>query len=423
MDTTPPTELVLDKPRRGTPAARPALLYFGIVVIAIVLCAFIYGIKSRLFNGHPLSAAAKPEAPLAPAASNREAIERKTQDTSKKVAIPNPEQSPKSGVSVPTTQSTDGPVIAWQPPPLGHQIQSVSTQQQLDPEEDLEKKARESATTVKFESVSVSKTVDPMFPATPQPSSGTADESIQRLIRAASPLVGKSEEPSQLEQKEQFAKSESSPLQIERQSAQSRFSVSRGTRIQAVLTSNANSQLPGQIQAMVRQDVFNSLCGQPGQGCYVEIPRGSMLLGKYNSEVSYGQNRMQIAWDTLVFPDQSTVDLGKMAAYSADGTAGLHDQTDQHWKRIIAGALLTSGISAGVSLSQSRNSAPLSYPSAGQVASASLGQGLGEVGNQITSKNVNIPPYNKLRIGLPLIVDINRPMIFDGPYNPLEPAR
>jgi len=54
------------------------------------------------------------------------------------------------------------------------------------------------------------------------------------------------------------------------------------------------------------------------------------------------------------------------------GMAGFHDQVDNHYKRLIGSALLTSAFVAGISLSQRQNSSLLTTPSVGQTAASAV---------------------------------------------------
>ena len=130
----------------------------------------------------------------------------------------------------------------------------------------------------------------------------------------------------------------------------SRWVVQRGTVIPAALPHQLVSDLPGDLIAEVMRDVFDS----PSQK-YVEIPAGSRLVGEYNASVSYGQNRVQVVWTAIYFPDGSFIDLDRMPSHSADGSTGLKDQTDNHWKRVITGVVLSSLLSAGLQLSQNHS--------------------------------------------------------------------
>lgn len=192
--------------------------------------------------------------------------------------------------------------------------------------------------------------------------------------------------------------------------------VQRGTVIPAALPNKLVSDLPGDLIAEVVRDVYDS----PSQK-YVEIPAGSRLVGEYNSSVSYGQNRVQIVWTAVYFPDGSFIDLDRMPSHSADGATGLNDQTDNHWKRVIAGVALSSILSAGLQISQNRtNGSVLTYPSTGQVIASSVGSQASQLGEQLTNRNLNIQPTLKIRPGEIFAVSVRKDIIFPGPYEPME---
>ncbi|GHV06747.1 hypothetical protein FACS189485_15800 [Spirochaetia bacterium] len=91
-----------------------------------------------------------------------------------------------------------------------------------------------------------------------------------------------------------------------------------GSIIPAVLITGINTDLPGDIQARVTQNIYDSLTGKK-----LLIPQGSILLASYNSSVSFAQSRVQIAWNTLIRPDGFQIDLGTMNAVDAEGLAGM----------------------------------------------------------------------------------------------------
>ena len=61
-------------------------------------------------------------------------------------------------------------------------------------------------------------------------------------------------------------------------------------------TKPANSDLPGDIKALITSNVFDT-----GTGRYLLIPQGARLIGKYDSRISYGQDGVQVAWDRIIF--------------------------------------------------------------------------------------------------------------------------
>jgi type IV secretory pathway VirB10-like protein len=195
-----------------------------------------------------------------------------------------------------------------------------------------------------------------------------------------------------------------------------RFVLQRGAVIPAALPQKVVSDLPGDLVAEVERDVYDS----PTQ-TFVLIPAGSRLVGQYNSHLTYGQQRVQIVWNAIYFPDGSFVDLDKMPAQSADGGAGLHDQVDSHLKRLIGGVALSSMLAAGLQISQNRTSGSvLTYPSNGQLAASAVGTQAAELGQQITNRNMNVQPTLKIRPGEIFGVFVTRDILFPAPYEAIR---
>jgi type IV secretion system protein VirB10 len=86
----------------------------------------------------------------------------------------------------------------------------------------------------------------------------------------------------------------------------------QGTIFEATLTSNINTDLPGEVMAVISKNVYSSLDGK-----YLLVPQNSKLFGSYNSSISYSQSRVQVAWHTLIRPDGYAISLGNMAATDA----------------------------------------------------------------------------------------------------------
>jgi type IV secretion system protein VirB10 len=137
--------------------------------------------------------------------------------------------------------------------------------------------------------------------------------------------------------------------------------------------------------------------------------------------VSYGQDGVQVAWSRIIFPDASSIDLNGMVGLDSQGNAGLRDKVDRHYERIIGFAALTSLFTAAFEISQRRNQSVLTTPSAGEAASNAVGQELSQTGSQITRRNLNVQPTIKVPIGYQFTVRVNRDILFDAPYEPIEP--
>src|SRR5579875_1622759 len=197
----------------------------------------------------------------------------------------------------------------------------------------------------------------------------------------------------------------------------SQYEIKAGWEIPAVLEQGLNSDLPGELKALVASNVYDTATGQ-----YLLIPQGARLVGRYNSVIGYGQNGVQVVWDRVIFPDASSIDLDGMTGQDEQGYSGLRHSVDNHYKRLIGFAALTSLFAAGFELSQSRTTSVLQYPSAGELAGAAVGQQATQLGAEVTRRNLNIQPTIKVPAGYKFNVRVNRDILFDAPYTPMQPS-
>ena len=194
-----------------------------------------------------------------------------------------------------------------------------------------------------------------------------------------------------------------------------KYELKMGWDIPAILEQGINSDLPGEVKALVRSSVYDTATGK-----FLLIPQGSRIVGIYDSQIAYGQNRLQVIWTRIIYPDGSSINLDGMMGQDIEGMSGFHDQVDNHYKRLIGSALLISAFTAGIELSQRQNTSLLTTPTAGQTASSALGQQLGQLGTEITSKNSSIQPTIKIPVGYRFNVRVNRDILFEAPYTPME---
>lgn len=128
------------------------------------------------------------------------------------------------------------------------------------------------------------------------------------------------------------------------------YQVMAGTVIAGALVTGIKSDLPGDVIAMVTEPVYDTATGK-----FLLIPQGSRILGKYNSQVSYGQSRVQVMWNRIILPDTPSLMLDNLVGTDAAGYAGLEDGVDWHWDRIFAGAVLTTLLGVGAELAAPEN--------------------------------------------------------------------
>jgi len=189
------------------------------------------------------------------------------------------------------------------------------------------------------------------------------------------------------------------------------YHVMAGTVIAAALVTGIKSDLPGDVIAAVTEPVYDSATGR-----HLLIPQGSRILGRYNSQVSYGQSRVQVLWNRVILPDTSSFQLDSLVGTDPAGYAGLEDGVDWHWDRIFAGAALTTLLGIGAELA-----APENRQDGNRVVIAgrdSVQDSVNQIGQEMTRRNMNIQPTLTERPGLPVRVIVNRDLVL-RPYQPL----
>jgi len=182
----------------------------------------------------------------------------------------------------------------------------------------------------------------------------------------------------------------------------------------ALVRAKLNSDLPGEIKALVTANVYDTATGQ-----YLLIPQGSRLIGAYDSNIAYSQESLQVVWHRIIYPDASSIDLGGMIGQDAAGASGFRHDVDRHYSRLIGSTILSSLFSAGFQLSQNRGGTILQTPTTGEIAANAVGQQVSQVGAEITRKNLNIQPTVKIPVGYRFNVRVNRDILFNGPYDPI----
>ncbi|EXL02188.1 MULTISPECIES: IncP-type conjugal transfer protein TrbI [Hyphomicrobiales] len=188
------------------------------------------------------------------------------------------------------------------------------------------------------------------------------------------------------------------------------YELKRGSVIPATLITGINSDLPGRITAQVSQNVYDSATGR-----HLLIPQGTKLFGRYDSNVSFGQNRVLVIWTDIIFPNGSTLQLGGMAGTDAAGFGGFRDRVDNHYLRTFGSAVLVALIGAGTEMMipQDRNAFGNSN-SAEDAARRSFAETFGQMSQQTLSRNLNVQPTLEIRPGYRFNVLVDQDIVFPG---------
>jgi len=197
-----------------------------------------------------------------------------------------------------------------------------------------------------------------------------------------------------------------------REPAASPFQIRAGTVIPAVMVGGVDSDLPGQILGQVRENVYDTATGR-----YLLIPQGAKLVGTYDNRVTYGQSRVLVVWNRIIFPDGSSLDINGMPGADQGGYAGFYGEVNNHYIRIFGSATLLSLFSAGIQLSQPQpNADSNNVYSSQQIVAGAIGQQLGNAGLSFIQRGMDIAPTLKIRPGYLFNVMVTKDVVIP-PYN------
>jgi type IV secretion system protein VirB10 len=176
----------------------------------------------------------------------------------------------------------------------------------------------------------------------------------------------------------------------------------QGKMIDAELETAINTDLPGQIRAIVSSPLYAE------QGREPLVPAGSRLNGVYNSAVRKGQVRVFAIWNRLIRPDgvEITIDSGVTDAL---GRAGLAAETDNHFGQIFGMSVLLSIIGAGAGTSGVDSDS--GYNSA-DAYRREVQQSFARTSERVLEPYASIPPTNSVAQGERIKVLLNRDLDF-----------
>ncbi|MCQ2596572.1 MAG: hypothetical protein MJ181_01880 [Treponema sp.] len=188
------------------------------------------------------------------------------------------------------------------------------------------------------------------------------------------------------------------------------YSIWKGTVISAVLDTGINTDLPGSVMAHVTKNIYSS-----NDGRYLLIPEGSRLYGEYNSDVSYGQSRVQVVWNTLIRPDGLEVNLGSMNGIDAYGYSGYKGiKTDHPFEYVKAFGLIAM---YSILDTKANNLIDTQNNMYAQNAMSDVYSETKRLNNKIVDRALDIQPTNKIKSGTEINLITN--VTVDLP--PLEP--
>lgn len=121
----------------------------------------------------------------------------------------------------------------------------------------------------------------------------------------------------------------------------------RGTYIRCALESRVITDVPGYTSCVVTEPVYSV------NGKRLLLPRGSKVMGSYNSEAIIGE-RAAIVWDRITTPTGMDVNM-RSPGTDMLGAAGNPGHYSAHWAQRISSALLISMLSDAFKYAGAKN--------------------------------------------------------------------
>jgi len=185
------------------------------------------------------------------------------------------------------------------------------------------------------------------------------------------------------------------------------YTMLAGTIVPGFLQTGINSDLPGQIEGVLSQNVYDTVTGK-----YLLLPQGTKVIGMYDSRVTYGQERVLVVWTRICRPDGSCIDLEGMPGTDLSGYAGLTGEVDNHYLKLLGGVLIGSVLGASGQIATGAN---YQNPSFGQLAMQGAAQNINQVGQQITRKQLGVQPTIIVHPGDPFTIFTTKDIVIP-PY-------
>ena len=194
--------------------------------------------------------------------------------------------------------------------------------------------------------------------------------------------------------------------------------IAQGRIIQATMESALNTDLPAPIRAIVSRDTYAEAGNTP------LIPKGSRLIGSYNTTLGSGQTRVFVVWTRVIRPDGVDVALGSPLT-DAIGQAGISGQLDTKFQQMFARSLLSSVMNIAVAIGADKiqggdttttttTTGSQTSGDAATTATTNALNRLGSVTDSFIQKFISVPPTILVDQGTPVNVFVNKDIVFPG---------
>ena len=184
------------------------------------------------------------------------------------------------------------------------------------------------------------------------------------------------------------------------------YELKTGDFFPAVVETAMNSDIYSKvIVARVSQNIYDTVTGK-----YLLIPQGTTLTGVYDSNITWGQDRLLVIWQQLRFPNGDMLVLDNMQGVDMIGQAGIPGKVNNHFATLLKGVLLSSAMGAATAITTADDDDWRS--DAGEGAGLAIVQ----IGDKYTTKALDRQPTIMIKAGDRFNVMVHSNLILK-PYN------
>ncbi|AIW17507.1 TrbI/VirB10 family protein [Vibrio tubiashii] len=179
------------------------------------------------------------------------------------------------------------------------------------------------------------------------------------------------------------------------------FILSHGSSIPCALYTQIISDYDGFVTCRVTQDVYSS------NGAVLLVERGSLVSGTQKVAMELGKSRVFTNWGEIETPEGVIVRINSLGTGQL-GAAGNKVWVDNHYFERFSGAIMLSFVDDALATAVDSVS--------GNVVTSSSVDNVGNIAEEVLSKNLNIAPTGYTQIGQRINIMVVRDVDFSTVY-------
>ncbi len=137
------------------------------------------------------------------------------------------------------------------------------------------------------------------------------------------------------------------------------------------------------------------------------IPQGTRIIGQYDNNVGFGQRRVLLVWNRLIFPDGRSLVLERLPGADGAGFAGLEDGVDYHWGDFAKAAGLSTLLAFTAVLATDDDDRLVQALQDGALDT------INDAGQEIIRRQLQVAPTLTIRPGFPFRIVVTRDLVLE----------